>query len=726
MRERCPTNWLPAAIAALCLAATAAAPQAQGGDELIAAARAGEIETVRALLAAGIDADARDEYGATPLMVAASRGHREIAELLLEAGADPDAEDDFYGFRAIGWALFNGHDEIAELLLAAGADAREDVLRMAVPQAKTELVRAAVEAGPIYASTLAELQSSTDDPALAKLLARAESRPDPPLPSYSPDELRAFTGVFEGWTSDDRAEVALADGALELRLNDGAAERLEVAGDKRFGAASGAIAVFYGRAGQIEGLQLTPSGGEALRLQRSIGEALGPGALRRPDAAPRASETAGAATVHWPAFRGANASGIGDGAELPEEWDLASGRNVRWSSPLPGLGNSSPVVWGNKVFVTTAVAEGVEQGLRTGLTGAIGTIDEPVEHRWLVLAFDKASGEELWRTEIGRGVPLTQRHFKATQANSTPATDGRHLVVVFPTAGFAALDLDGTIRWKHELGGLNAGAFNDPGIEWGYASSPIVHDGKAILQVDVHGGQYLGAWSLATGEPVWRVERDVAPSWSTPAVIETPRGDELVVNGSTIHGYDAETGRELWSLGPNSELVIAAPVVGDDVVYVSAGYPPVKPIYAIPAGFAGEHTVDPRTDVPVLAWNHGVGGAYMPTPLLYRGLLYVVHHNGRLVTYDAASGAIVDKRRFSRGGTFTASPVAANGKLYAATEEGLLYVLETGPEPRELAVHEIGEPLMATPAVSEGMLLLRTPTRLLALARETAAERAAR
>jgi outer membrane protein assembly factor BamB len=333
----------------------------------------------------------------------------------------------------------------------------------------------------------------------------------------------------------------------------------------------------------------------------------------------------------------------------------------------------------------------------------------------MVIAYDKWSGERLWETEVGNGVPLTRRHFKATQANSSPATDGEHLVVVFPTAGLACLDLDGEVLWHHDLGGLNAGAFSDPGIEWGFASSPVLYGGRAILQVDIQGGPYLAAWELDGGVQAWRAERDVAPSWSTPSILAGPRGAELVANGSTIHGYDPATGEELWSLGPNSELVIATPVVGQDTVYVSAGYPPVKPIYAVRAGTRGVLDLDPSAGDPRLLWSQGRGGAYMPSPLLYRGLYYVVHHNGRLVAYDGGTGTAIYKSRFSKGGVFTASPVAVNGKLYLPTEEGMIYVLEAGPEYRELAVNEMGEPVMATPAVSEGLLLVRTPTKLVAI-----------
>jgi outer membrane protein assembly factor BamB len=422
-----------------------------------------------------------------------------------------------------------------------------------------------------------------------------------------------------------------------------------------------------------------------------------------------------APTLNWPGFRGSNADGIGDGRDVPVSWSLETGENVLWRAEIPGLGNSSPVVWGDRVFITTAVASGIDQEIETGLTGAPREVEEAVEHSWQVLCFDKRTGERLWTTEVGRGVPLTRRHFKASQANATPATDGRTLAVVFPTAGLAALDLDGGLLWRHDLGGLSAGAFSDPTVQWGFASSPILYGDSVILQVDVHAGAWIGAWKLADGKPLWRSEREVAPSWATPVLFEGPEGDELVTNGSVVHAYDPRTGAELWSLGPNSEMVVSTPVAGRGVVYVSAGYPPVKPIYAVRGGARGALEVDPGHDDDRLLWSEARGGAYMPTPLLYRGLFYIVHYNARLVAYEAETGRAVAKQRFSRGGTFTASPVAANGRLYVSTEEGLVYVLEAGTTPRELAVNDTGEPLMASPAISDGLLLLRTPRSLVAI-----------
>ena len=430
----------------------------------------------------------------------------------------------------------------------------------------------------------------------------------------------------------------------------------------------------------------------------------------------RAALAAAAPAVHWPGFRGTNRSGIGDGAETPVDFDLDSGEGVAWRAPLPGLGNSSPVVWGDRVYVTTAVAEGGSVPLRTGLTGSGEQVEEAREHRWLVLAFDKATGKRVWETEVGRDVPLTRRHFKATQANSTAATDGEHLAVVFPTAGLACLGMDGGLHWKRELGGLNAGGFNDPTMEWGFASSPIIHDGRVILQVDIHDGPYLAAWDLDTGDELWRTERpDVYPSWATPVIWTTPAGEELAVNASVIRGYDPATGEELWSLSPTSVQVVASPVVCDGLLHVSNGYRPLQPIYAVRPGIRGRHEIVAGERDPALAWHRERGGAYMPTPLCYDGLLYIVHHDGRLEAYEAVTGDRVYRRRFSKGGTHTSSPVVANGVIYQGTEEGTLYVFAAGSEYRELAAHDLGAPIMATPAISEGMLLVRTPGELIAL-----------
>ena len=688
---------------------------ADEGEALLGAARSGDVALLVELLDAGAEIDSTGPYGNSALIVAATQGHDEVVRLLLERGADAEHKEAFYGAGALDMALFNGHPETARILLENGSDGRETAFAAAIRSADLELARAAVESGPFLESMLESLRAMPMLGAKFKeMLATIESRPDPEPPVYGATDLERYVGRFEGWDSAVETVVSLEQGSLRISLGGEDPVTLSVFGEHTFRAADGDLQVaFWGRSGTIEGVAISSAGAAPQSMRRSVARVV-EGAAARVETP---TEPLRASTVNWPRFRGSNADGIGDGRDTPIAWDLELGSGVLWQRDLPGLGNSSPIVWGDKVFVTTAVADGIDQTIRTGLTGDGGRVEEAVAHSWRVLAFDKSSGEPLWSTDVGTGVPLTQRHFKATQANSTPVTDGRYVVAVFPTAGLACLDLEGKLLWKHDLGGLNAGAFSDPGVEWGFASSPIIYGSTVILQVDVHEGQYLAAWDLASGEEVWRTARQVAPSWATPTLLSGPAGDELVVNGSTIYGYDPATGRELWSLGPNSELVIAAPVVGDGVVYVSAGYPPIKPIYALRAGTRGEVSAEPGKTHDRLVWSHSPGGAYMPTPLLYGGLFYLVHHNGRIVAYDAATGDAVYKRRFSQGGVFTGSPVAVNGKLYLPTEEGMMYVLAAGPEYSELAINEFGEPLMATPAVSDGILLVRTPSRLIALAK---------
>ncbi|REJ73486.1 MAG: hypothetical protein DWQ36_06745 [Acidobacteria bacterium] len=724
-------RWLTWALPVLAAAAGAQTPAPE--ETLWAAARGGDLLGVQQQVAAGVAVDAKDRYGATALFKAAAAGHGTLVAWLLERGADPSVRETFWGQSALFGALAGDHHDVAVMLLEAGAEGREDALEFAFAtglqhaerrDAMLRVATAAVDSGPLYASFLQRFRARLTSGPWAELLQRAESRPDPPPPALTAADLEPYVGDYEGWSDDTRVEARIVEGRLELSIDGGESTVVEPVAEKTFRSADGAIeAAFFGRFGSLEGLGLARDGSQTA-LRRSVAEPVAdaPAPIVATAAAGADEVAAGRETVHWPGFRGANGDGVGDGVDAPVSWDLARGESLLWRVDLPGLGNSSPVVWGSRVFVTTAIALGgeQEQNVLTGDTGTAEDVEDSLEHSWQVLAFDKRSGERLWVTEVGRAVPETRRHLKATQANSTPVTDGERLVVVFPTVGIACLDLDGRVLWQHDLGPLNASNFFDPEDQWGFASSPILYRNTVILQVDVYGGGYLAAWRLADGKQVWKTERDVAPSWSTPTLLRGEKGDELVTNASVIHGYDPATGEELWSLGPNSELVVARPVAGDGVVYVSAGYPPVKPVYAVRAGLRGEIEVTPGDEHGALLWSHRIGGAYMPSPLLYRGIFYIVHHNGRIVAYDAASGAALYKQRFSRSGTFTGSPVANNGRLYVPTEGGLLYVLKAGPRYEELAINDFDEPLMATPAISEGILLVRTPAHLFALAHERA------
>lgn len=683
--------------------------------DIFAAIRSGNLPAVKQFLREGVDKNGPDRYGITPIGVAAQVGNLEIAKYLVAQKVDLNRKDHFYNLTPLIQALSNQHLEVGELLLAHGAEPREDALEFAVSQGKIALVRAAQKGGPIHESRLAGLKKQDVSAELKVLLESFTTRPDPPKPAYTAKDLTKFVGNFEGFDSDTKGKVRVVEGALQVSLNTEPPMALVATAENTFTSSDGNTQiVFTGRAGSIEGFLVIREGNPPDLLRHSVAEPVSRPAVNVEEP-PKMFTAEANRTDQWPGFRGANGTGIVEGKEVPLEWDLEQKKNIRWISQLQGLGNSSPVIWGNTLVITTAVGEGVSQSLRVGSTGDGSTIEDKVIHSWRVLAYDKTTGKQLWEREVGKAQPMTQRHFKATQANSTPATDGTHIVAVFPTAGLACLDFSGTILWHHDLGGLNASAFYSPETQWGFAASPIIYKDTVILQVDIYGEPYIAAWDLRTGAQRWKTPRQVATSWSTPAIFPTAQGDELVVNGSSIIGYAPDSGKELWSLGPNSELVIAMPVVGPDVVFVSAGYPPVKPIYAIRAGLRGAFQVKPGDAHQHLLWSEDRGGAYLPTPLLYNGYYFVVHHNGRLVVYQAATGVAIHKSRFSQRGTFTASPIVVNGKIYTGTEEGIMYILEGMPGFKELAAHDFDEPLMATPAVSSGVLYVRTPSRLIAI-----------
>lgn len=687
---------------------------ADAGRELRLAARNGDLEEVKKLLKAGVDVNAAGPWGNTPLALASGAGEIDVVAFLLEKGADAAASESFFGMSVLDVALWKGAPDfaVAMQLLAAGAPDRATALETAFTSGNHALAAAVSEAGPIYESEAQALRRQYNglDEKMNEIFDRVKTEKDPPPPVLSAEELAKCAGEFEGGEQAS-ATVSVADGALLLSYKEKSIKLTPFRERSFRGGDPLTTLSYFGRAGTIEGISIEREGEPPARMRPA--EAPIVALTERPEFVEDPNRQP---VVHWPGFRGLNRDGNGDGADTVVDFDLETGRGVAWSVDLPGLGNSSPVVWGDRVYVTTAVAEGGSTPLRVGLTGSGDEVEEAVEHRWLLLAYEKSSGEKLWEREVGKATPLTKRHFKATQANSSPVTDGEHIVVVFPTAGLACIGRDGEMHWKHELGGLNAGGFNDPGLQWGFAASPILYKDKVILQVDVHGDSYLAAWELSSGKLLWKTPRnDVAPSWATPAIWSKPGGDELVVNASIIRGYDPNDGKPLWSLGPTSIQVVASPVFHGQTLFVSSGYPPARPIYAVKPGIRGDHLIESDEDAAPLLWYTERGGAYMPTPLFYRGLLYMVHHNARIVAHDARNGAKVYQARFSAGGTCTASPVVANGKIYQGTEEGTLYVLEAGVEHNELAVHDFGEPLMATPAISEGLLLVRTPSKLIAL-----------
>ena len=426
------------------------------------------------------------------------------------------------------------------------------------------------------------------------------------------------------------------------------------------------------------------------------------------------------ATGSWPGFRGATASGVADGMKLPDTWNLASGANIKWKTAIPGLAHSSPIVWGDRLFVTSAVSTRPDATFRPGLYGDGDASDDRTAQRWMVYAIDRRSGRILWERVAHQGEPREKRHIKSTYASATPATDGRIVVASFGSHGLHAYDVNGAPLWKLDLGRMDVGAYDIPTFEWGTASSPIVWNGLVILQVDTQADSFLLAVKAETGETVWKTAREELPSWGTPTVAETVNGPVLVTNASNfIRGYDPRTGEELWRLGGSSKITAPTPIFADGLFVIASGRAPERPIFAVRAGAKGNITLTGgATSNDAVAWSKINRGSYMPTPLAYRGILYVLANNGLFDAYDLDTGAEIYRQRVSTvGNGFSASPVAADDKIYLSNEDGDIIVVTAGPTFEQVAVNAMGELVMATPALSRGVMYVRTVRSLVAVGR---------
>jgi outer membrane protein assembly factor BamB len=457
----------------------------------------------------------------------------------------------------------------------------------------------------------------------------------------------------------------------------------------------------------------SPAGELKIKPTRRIVRTAGARAPARPD--PNTSEGS------WPSFRGPQASGMAGRQNLPDRWDGKTGENILWRTPIPGLAHSSPIVWGHRIFVTSAVSSDPNATFRAGLYGDGDASQDRSRHRWMIYALDKRTGKILWERTAHQGVPLDKRHIKATYANSTPATDGRIVVAWFGSQGVHAYDVNGRFLWRVDLGRLDFGAYDIPTYEWGSASSPIIWNGLVILQCDTQGDSFMLALDASTGKTVWKTERDEIPSWGTPTVAITSSGPELVANASNyIRGYDPRTGKELWRLGGSSKITAPTPIFADDMFVVVSGRAPERPIFVVRAGARGDLTLpEGKTNSEMVAWSRTGRGSYMPTPLIFDGILYVLANNGLLDAYDLRSGAEIYRQRLPLiGSGFSASPIASDGKLYISNEDGEILVIAAGRSFTHVATNSMGEMLMATPALSDGVMYVRSSKSLFAIGRK--------
>lgn len=425
-------------------------------------------------------------------------------------------------------------------------------------------------------------------------------------------------------------------------------------------------------------------------------------------------------SAFWPSFRGPYARGYDDSHPLPDSWNVATGENILWKTPIDGLAHSSPVIHGDRIFLTTATKEG-DAELKVGLYGSIEPVQDDSIHQFKVICLNRADGSILWEKTAWEGVPEIKRHPKGSHAASTPATDGRHVVAFFGSEGLYCYSADGELTWSKDFGTLDSGFFMMPEAQWGFASSPVIFDDKVIVQCDVQEGSFVAALDLATGEEVWRTPRQEEPTWSTPTIHIAKGRTQVICNGwKHIGGYDLLTGAELWKLAGGGDIPVPTPVVAGELIYITNAHGRMAPIYAIRTDAQGTLEAPPDgSGNQHIAWAYALRGNYMQTPLVYKGLAYFCSDAGILSCYDAATGEQHYRERLGEGRAgFTSSPVAGDDKLYFTSEEGQVHIIRPGTTFEKVAVIDLGETHMSTPAIAGGVIYFRTRGHLIAVGRQ--------
>ncbi len=408
---------------------------------------------------------------------------------------------------------------------------------------------------------------------------------------------------------------------------------------------------------------------------------------------------------NWPSFRGPNGTGVAEGSTLPNTWDIEKSTNILWKTPIPGLGHSSPIVWGESIFVTTAISGDPNSKFVHGSTETPASADDSSRHSFRVFCINKKTGSVIWEKVIYEGVPKVQRHVKASHANPTPATDGKNLIISLGSEGLYCFDFNGKLLWKQDLGTLDGGWTAGPDFHWGFGSSPIIYKQLVIVQCDTQNQSFVAAFNISNGKRVWQTTRQEDSSWSTPTIYEGKSGAELITSGTKFYrGYDPLTGKELWRLGDGVDVKIPTPIVANDLYFLGGGSAHERhPFYVLRAGARGEIKPDAKN----IAWQNLQIKPHIVTPIVYKDYLYVCTDNGILSQYHALTGEATFRVRLGSGGAFSASPVAADGKVYFVSEDGDVFVVKADSKFELLARNTIGEVVMATPAIAGNMIVIR-------------------
>jgi len=403
----------------------------------------------------------------------------------------------------------------------------------------------------------------------------------------------------------------------------------------------------------------------------------------------------------WPQWRGPSGQGISEEKGLPSEWSTS--KNIKWKTPIPGRGHSSPIVWNNRIFLTTAIEGELVPGAK-----AVKHMDGDKEylhpdsvgadhkHQFRVVCLDRGNGKILWEQTAFEGTPYDNRHRKSSFASSTPATDGTFVYAFFGTEGLYAYDLSGKLIWKADLGKLGT-------VGMGTGTSPILYENLVILQCDEENGaaSFIVGVNKKTGKEVWRTQRKIQVSWSTPLLVRTAKRAELITTGNeAVISYDPATGSELWRHKGVDSNAIPSPVASGDLVFITAGFP-AKIAMAITLGGTGDLADS-------VVWKYNKGTAYVPSPILYGDYLYLTSDRGVLTCLDAKTGDVkYEGGRVPIPATFTASPVAFDGKILMTSEDGDTFVVKAGTKHEILGTNSVGEPVYASPAVAEGNIFIR-------------------
>ncbi len=422
----------------------------------------------------------------------------------------------------------------------------------------------------------------------------------------------------------------------------------------------------------------------------------------------------------WSMYRGYLASGVMDQTNLPADWDIQSGKNIKWKQEIPGLGLSCPVIWGNSIFITTAISEKDAEGLKTGIYGDIGSVNDQSVHEWKVYCFDKLTGEMTWERTACKGIPEQKRHPKSSHANCSPATDGNYVVAFFGSEGLYCYDMEGNLQWKKDFGLLRSVFFAVESAEWEFASSPLIYQGKLIIQCDVMDNSFIAAYDLASGKELWKKERDEYPGWCTPNIYLNEGKVCVAVNGYKHRGgYDFETGEEIWRMSGGGDIQIPTPVTGLGMIYFNSAHGRESPIFAVKKDAKGDITLqDDETRNDFVKWSLPRGGSYMQTLLIYKDLLYNLGWNGAMQCYDALTGEKIYDEKIGRSESFTASPVASDGKIFIVNDKGKVYVVQSGRNFKVLAENDLHDTSMVSPAITENIIFFRTQKNLIAVSKE--------